>query len=72
MNNDRDHAPLLSLLLVSRNWVKLERDQGRKGVYPVYTVRPPFSILTPISVIDIHRILQLALVQWKLNFFLHV
>jgi cullin 1 len=52
---------------LNRHWVKRERDEGRRNVYPVYTVCPSSTrhsaTLMPI---------QLALVQWKANFFLHV
>jgi hypothetical protein len=27
---------------LNRNWVKHERDKGRKGIYPAYTVCPSF------------------------------
>ncbi|KAF7291605.1 CULLIN-2 domain-containing protein [Mycena chlorophos] len=52
---------------LNRHWVKRERDEGRRGVYPVYTVRnrlhPSSLFLTTI---------QLALVQWKNNLFVPI
>ena len=63
--------------------MKRERDEGRKGVYPVYTVRLFLgfsllfateymlitrSFLSPCTFLD----LQLSLVQWKNNFFIHI
>lgn len=54
---------------LNRHWVKRERDEGRKGVYPVYTVSGNLFSKHVDTYVTSH---QLALVQWKMNFFMHI
>jgi cullin 1 len=48
--------------------IKRERDEGRKDIYPIYTVRASSAYS---GLVD-PKTLQLALVQWRNNFFLHI
>jgi cullin 1 len=57
-------------MYVNRYWVERERDEGRNGVYPVYTVCWPH--MAQWLILNFILFFQLALVLWKLNYFLHV
>lgn len=48
--------------------IKRERDEGRKDIYPIYTVRASSEYPGLVNLMT----LQLALVQWRTNFFLHI
>jgi cullin 1 len=50
---------------LNKHWVKRERDEGRTGIYQVYTVS---AVLRTRSTTD-H---QLALKVWKEDFFTHI
>lgn len=52
---------------LNRYWVKRERDEGKKAVYPVYTVSAHATFPNSLLIT-----LQLALAQWKTHFFLPI
>lgn len=56
---------------LNRYWVKRERDEGKKGVYQVYTVCLALK-WSDFLASKITLAFQLALAQWKTYFFSHI
>lgn len=59
---------------LNRHWIKREKDEGKKNVYPVYTVSFLFFKQLGCQSVSTQnaRNLQLALVTWRDHFFKYV
>lgn len=57
---------------LNRHWVRREKEEGKKNVYTVYTVRVILCWSADTSHLCLPLSSQLSLVQWKEHMFKHV